>query len=269
MNQLMPPSTFRANVEDVLDGMPKLRSGLSRNDSSSAWGQTIKDAAAIVCKAVANLPSHERVSFRNHVNECAAMAQRSADQWPRAALRPAGLGPACPKSLRKWLIDPRLNALPNNETRGHMPTDLARYLFAAAYAELKGISPKATDYPASLAPEHRNWTSGKFADRFRVQLKGQPSTTITSHISKDGHYFIHPDAEQCRSLTVREAARLQTFPDNYLFKGNRTEQFVQVGNAVPPFLAKQIGSAVLSLLTRSTKKRHDPESAGDYVCEAG
>jgi DNA (cytosine-5)-methyltransferase 1 len=133
-----------------------------------------------------------------------------------------------------------------------MASDLRRYLFAAAYAEATGHSPKLADFPPSLLPAHANVDEGvsgdMFADRFRVQLADRVSTTITSHISKDGHYFIHYDPLQCRSLTVREAARLQTFPDNYRFLGNRTSQYHQVGNAVPPHLAGQIADIVAEVL---------------------
>lgn len=246
-------STFpRASVSDVLDGMPRLRSGLSRQkDDGKAWANALSDACAKVVAQATGLPTDMAGPFRKIV-EAVRDEAAAGSSMPRQAGTPDGIGKACPNPLADWLRDDRLHCLPNNATRGHMPSDLARYLFASCFAAVSGQSPKASSFPASLAPDHRNWETGKFADRFRVQLRGQPSTTITSHISKDGHYFIHPDPAQCRSLTVREAARLQTFPDNYLFRGNRTEQFVQVGNAVPPFLARQIAAALWDILTRSS-----------------
>ena len=129
-----------------------------------------------------------------------------------------------------------------------MPSDLARYLFAATFARTFGRSPKRHDFPLAFAPNHANWHSGSFDDRFRVQVANQPGTTVTSHIAKDGHYFIHPDPHQCRSLTVREVARLQTFRDNYFFHGSRSKQYIQVGNAVPPFLAHQIARTLWNVL---------------------
>jgi DNA (cytosine-5)-methyltransferase 1 len=153
--------------------------------------------------------------------------------------------------LTRWYLDEKLNGIPNHQSRSHLLEDLKRYMFAAIFTLSEGRFPRMQDYEKhneDLLPDHKSATTGKFADRFRVQLPNEPATTVTSHISKDGHYFIHYDTDQCRSLTVREAARIQTFPDNYLFCGSRTAQYHQVGNAVPPYLSKQIGDIVKEIL---------------------
>lgn len=160
-----------------------------------------------------------------------------------------------PGELGRWLVDPRIGGVCNHATRSHMASDLHRYLFSSAFAKVLRRSPKLEDFPESLLPNHSNVKGEdrdlhKFADRFRVQLGDLPATTITCHISRDGHANIHADPRQMRSLTVREAARIQTFPDNYFFEGNRTAQYRQVGNAVPPFLAHQIAGVVAQLFQK-------------------
>ena len=137
-----------------------------------------------------------------------------------------------------------------------MDSDLHRYLYASTFSKVHCKSPVLRQFPSELLPDHENVEhalehGGYFSDRFRVQLEHQPGSTVTSHISKDGHYYIHPDPCQCRSLTVREAARIQTFPDNYFFAGSQTSQYSQVGNAVPPLLAQQIAAVVFDVLEKA------------------
>jgi DNA (cytosine-5)-methyltransferase 1 len=230
--QHLRPRNVAPTVRQVLSGMPVPRSRLSKvGDSPSAWREIVVEAFRLAARAAFDEEGEQldAVASRLFAN-AEAMSGRN-DVLPTSSTESAIVDD---KELADWLIDPELDHLPNHETRGHMEGDLARYAFAATFAKMFDRSPKAFEFPAGLAPAHQNWTSGKFADRFRVQCWDQPSTTVTSHIAKDGHYFIHPDPLQCRSLTVREAARLQTFPDNYLFEGNRTQQFTQVGNSAPP-----------------------------------
>jgi DNA (cytosine-5)-methyltransferase 1 len=162
-----------------------------------------------------------------------------------------------PSSKAAW-YRAKMKGVAQHESRAHMEEDLHRYLFAATYARVHGVSPRIRDFPPELHPNHRNIQRAlegrMFNDRFRVQLADRPATTITSHISKDGHYFIHFAPEQCRSFTVREAARIQTFPDSYFFEGNRTEQFHQIGNAVPPFLAREIAQSALTVVRKWMSK---------------
>lgn len=161
--------------------------------------------------------------------------------------------------LGEWLADPRLGGFCNHETKAHMSEDLHRYIFVSAFGKVFGRSPTLSDFPEELLPEHENVRGEdgdlrKFADRFRVQLADCPAKTITCHIAKDGHANIHHDPAQIRALTVREAARIQTFPDNYFFEGSKTEQYTQVGNAVPPFLAHQIAAIVAKLFDQVVRR---------------
>ena len=228
-------------VEKVLNGLPPLRSGLSKmKDGKQEWKQALQELKKLDIATKIDIDVWEQM--------LEIIKKLSLPRNDRGGSFVEGEANVCYDP--DWYLDSNLKGICNHQTRSHIKEDLYRYLFASCFAKVKGYSPKLSDFPVILLPKHLNVEEGvddnKFADRFRVQLYGLPSKTVTSHISKDGHYYIHPDPKQCRSLTVREAARIQTFPDNYYFCGPRTQQFHQVGNAVPPLLANQIAKIIYS-----------------------
>jgi DNA (cytosine-5)-methyltransferase 1 len=232
------------SIDDVIGDLPKLRSGLSQSaDTTPAWRDAITEITKRDWFLNGAIDETMRQAMWNATYRLNKNLERGAE-YMHSERRP--------RCFPQWYFDPRLGGVLNHSSRGHIQEDLHRYLYAAVYAQENGRSPLLQDFPKNLLPNHRNVRQAlketKFNDRFRVQVRGRPATTIVSHIAKDGHYFIHYDPAQCRSLTVREAARLQTFPDNYFFEGPRTEQYKQVGNAVPPLLARQIAEIVADLL---------------------
>lgn len=123
--------------------------------------------------------------------------------------------------------------LMNHECRGHNMRDLTLYKLLG-----EGVSYIIGDLPE----EHQPYRADIFPDKLKKQNPREPSTTIVAHLYKDGHMFIHP--REARSITVREAARLQSFRDSFEFPVARTHAFKQVGNAVPPLLGQAIGTAI-------------------------
>ncbi|TKW61388.1 MAG: DNA cytosine methyltransferase [Blastochloris viridis] len=230
----LKPVQEQVGVGVTISDLPRIRSTLSKEpDGWAPWKKHVDNYAA-------SLKIKMKSSDETSLNAGANLMDYSGT----------------PEFSSQWYRRDAGNLLLNHAARGHMTKDLARYLFAADFAKKNKSSPHLRDFDDELLPDHKNAKdakagTGPFGDRFRVVLDGKPGPTVTSHISKDGHAFIHPDPSQCRSLTVREAARIQTFPDSYRFLGPRTEQYRQVGNAVPPLLAGKIADIVTDVLKKA------------------
>jgi DNA (cytosine-5)-methyltransferase 1 len=229
----LKPVSKPTTLSDMLKKMPELISRLTdEDDSPDKWDGYVREE-------ISNLTGEKRPSLTS--SKCFETSFKN-NMYSHS------------NPCKKFVFD--VPKVLDHKTRSHMKSDLARYYYCSRFVEVHFRNPKLDDWPVGkLLPKHadiriegnRPKASG-FSDRFKVQVWDKPAYTVTSHIAKDGHYFIHPDPSQCRSLSVREAARIQTFPDSYRFEGGISKQFHQIGNAVPPFLAFQIGSLIKDYL---------------------
>lgn len=143
------------------------------------------------------------------------------------------------------LPDPEV---PNHIARWNSERDIAIFKLLEEDIESGRNQYVTTDALKELYTEKTGKTSN--VHKYHVLRWDEPSNLIPAHLYKDGLRHIHPDSQQARSITVREAARLQTFPDDYIFYGSNTDIFKMIGNAVPPLFAKCVANAVFDMLFR-------------------
>jgi DNA (cytosine-5)-methyltransferase 1 len=134
-------------------------------------------------------------------------------------------------------------------TRSVRPDDLEAF----------NLMPEGGTYE-QLPPELQRYRNDIFTDKYKRLDRRELSRTITAHIARDGYWYIHP--LQPRTLSIREAARVQTFPDRVRFSGQPSHRYRQIGNAVPPLLAEALGRSLLAML--SSKRRRRPRDQGGF-----
>ncbi|MGI1837321.1 DNA cytosine methyltransferase [Lactococcus garvieae] len=201
----------------IIFGVPKINSNLIEKFFKQLESQ--KEESISVKKALEGLPKLHQGQENNHY-------QKSSNPY-----------------VNKYFKKNKNIILTQNIARPHREIDLKIYKEVAS-AKSMGKNLKYNELDLSLIT-HKH--TDKFLDRFKALDWNAPSHTIVAHIAKDGHHYIHPDVNQNRSITVREAARIQGFPDDFYFENSRTSAFTQIGNAVPPILSEKIASVVLEI----------------------
>jgi len=119
------------------------------------------------------------------------------------------------------------------------------------------VLPESAEYQKLLRQYVPPYDVNKFPNKWRKMWRDAPARTLMAHLGKDGYSHIHYDSEQARTISVREAARLQSFPDGFVFSGTMNPAFRQIGNAVPPLLARQVARSVLAMLKSQQSEEGD------------
>ena len=202
-------------------GVPQHRQRLIlvglRDGGAFRWPEA--SGTATVRDAIWDLPVLDVAPDTPIGAETMAYGEREASDFARAA--------------RKDCLGDEASLVHDHSTRSVRPDDFEAF-------NLMTAGTLYSDLPSDL----KRYRDDIFDDKYHRLDWAKPSRSITAHLAKDGYWYIHP--EQHRTITVREAARLQTFPDTFRFAGTRSHQFRQIGNAVPPALGESIGSAILA-----------------------
>jgi DNA (cytosine-5-)-methyltransferase len=187
-------------------------------------------------------PEEERGTLKHYVDVRAALGDLPFVLPGQDASTPAYEYP-CNNDFLKAIGKKGIHPLMDHICRKHNDTDRERFRVMInnrwSFGEMRKKRPDL---------EHKQ--ARVFDNSYVVQWWDLPCKTILAHIHKDGFQFIHPDPKQARSFTVREAARIQSFPDDFIFKGSRGEKYKQIGNAVPCLFAEAIAKGIKHILRR-------------------
>ncbi len=188
------------------------------------------------------MPDDERMGLKKYVTVRDAIEELPALR-PGEGKRSVPFKYSLKNDFLKRIGSDSLNILMDHVARNHNDMDIKRYAtMAKEHWTFQEMLEKREDL--------RHEKARVFGNSYTVQWWDLPSKTIIAHLYKDGNQFIHPDYKQGRTFTVREAARIQSFPDDFIFEGPRTEQFKQIGNAVPPLFAEAIAKGMKEQLKR-------------------